>query len=378
MLKRLIITSHVVYVGKQDVFGPGHAVSNYLKKNQMPHIYLRHSLMDLRPSEIIKVKNTKDTRELLKLPGFRIGLLRYPVEMYYSYRFYKRYKPQICIAIDPVNAFSAILARKSGFIKTVIFYTADYAIKRFENPVLNLIYHSLDKFGIRNADLVWNVSSRIQKRRLKQGVKPSRNLLIPNTPLVGLFSHKEVKNKIKHSMVLMANFTPAIDYPKIISVISELRSKFKDIHIAFIGKGGMEEEVREMVKTLDLEKNVTFHGFMQHDDALKTAAAYEIGLAPYANIQSWTEFGDSLKAREYMALGLPVIITNNVSTSDDIVKYNAGFSISMNKKELKESLEKLISDKKLYESMRKNALKLAEDYDLEKILDKELKNKFLQ
>jgi glycosyltransferase involved in cell wall biosynthesis len=377
MAKKIVITSHVVYVGDKDVFGPGHAISTYLEKHSLKYTYIRHSLYDVRYTEIIKYSVKEKKTSLLKLPKITFPLFRYPLEMWYTFRLYRKLKPDICIAIDPVNAFSALLAKKAGFIKTIIFYTADYADKRFENPILNGIYHLLDKFALRNADAIWNVSSRILARRKEQGVPNSKNILIPNTPILNIFKKYHKKVRLSNSLVLMANFTPAIEYDTIMNVIVELKRKIKNIHIGFIGTGELEEKVRILTDKLNLTNNITFHGFMEHDDALKTAAQYEAGLAPYGNVQAWTEYGDSLKAREYMALGLPVIISNNVSTSDDIEKYKAGFSINMKKKELLNSIRTLFTDRGVYEIMQKNAMKLAKDYDLEEILDQELKEKYI-
>lgn len=376
MVKKVIITSHVVYVGKRDVFGPGHALSNYLENKKIPHVYLRHSLLDVRPSEILLYSKKRLIKRFLKLPIFRIGLLRYPIEMWYSFRFYREHRPDICIAIDPVNAFSALIAKKSGSIKTVIFYSADYAINRFKNKFLNYIYHALDRYAINNADLIWNVSSRIQKIRERQNVPNTRNILIPNSPLVKTFNQFRATTRKSQSMVLMANFTPAIDYSMIVSVVKELKYKYKNIHMGFIGTGELEEQVRKKVNKLKLSANFTFHGFMPHQKAISTAALYQVGLAPYANLQSWTKFGDSLKAREYMALGLPVIISKNVSTSDDIKRYNAGITINMKKKELKKAIVAIFGDRKYYLFLQKNALRLAREHDLERILNSEFKQRF--
>jgi glycosyltransferase involved in cell wall biosynthesis len=291
--------------------------------------------------------------------------------------YLKKHKTDIYIAIDPVNALSALIGKRLHWVDRVIFYTADYALKRFSNPILNRFYHFLDKLAINNADCIWNVSSRIREIRKKQKVPDSKNILIPNAPLVKVFKEYRKIIKYKNSFVLMANFTPAINYQLILEVIRDLKKKYKTIKLGFIGAGEMEEQTKKIVREYGLLDNVTFLGFMDHNSAITTAASYEIGVAPYASLHPWTEYGDSLKAREYLALGLAVIISNNVSTGDDIVKYGAGYSIQMDIKHLYKTMDKLLSNKRLLSKMQKNAIKAAKDYDLEKILDTYLYKTYL-
>ena len=375
--KKIVISSHVVYIGDKDVFGPATAVSEYLKVNKISHTYIRHSLYQSKPSEVLSFSSKKQHKSTFRLPGLLPGPLRFPFETISVINYLTKNKTDLFIAADPVNAFGAILGKKFGLVKVVVFYTADYAVKRFENKIFNNIYHSLDRYAVKNADYVWNVSSRIRQVRNGLHVPEERNILVPNTPLVKQFTKFRTKKQIPNSLILMANFTVAIDYKTILQTVKDLKKKYRNIVIGFIGKGDLEDQVRALVKQYKIEDNIQFLGFMDHDNALQTAAKYKIGLAPYANLWSWTEFGDSLKAREYLALGLPVIISDNVSTADDIVTYKAGFSISMSKANLYKAIDRLLGNSDQYTTMKKNALKLARDFDLEQILDEQLKDKLL-
>jgi len=171
----------------------------------------------------------------------------------------------------------------------------------------------------------------------------------------------------------MANFTPAIEYELIVEAIAELKKKYSDIFISFIGSGPKEEAIRKQVAKEHLETNVIFHGFKTHEEAMKIVAVHQIGLALYANQFSWTEFGDSLKAREYLALGLPVLINDHISTTDDITKYNAGIAFKLTKKKLVQIIDTIFSDSKIYSKLSSNATKMAKENDLKILLDLHLK-----
>lgn len=366
----VIISSHAVFVGDKDVFGPGHAISNVLADSSIPHIYIRHSLYGGNPSIVELVSQGRSTvRWNIKLPG----PLRYFLEIAFVFLYVlKLPRVKVFIGINPLNAMAGLLCKLLGKVDIVIFYTADYAYARFENPILNSVYHALDRIALRFADNVWNVSSRIREIRQKQGVPEDKNIFVPNSPSLKLINKFKSNKRIKESFVLIANFTPAIDYVLIMRAVATLKIKHPHIHVSFIGTGEREDEVKRLVRELKLTNNVFFHGYKIHDDAMKIIGTHEIGLALYAKQWAWTEFGDSMKAREYLALGLPVIITDDVSTADDIRDYKAGFSIKLSEREFTSASETLLSDRRRFSEMRSNALKVARIYDFEKIIKEQL------
>ncbi len=368
----VIIATHAVFVGENAVFGPGHAVSSYLTHNAIPNTYIIHSLYDARPSVIIEKNKGKEKTTKKSLSRLLPGHFRYPFEMITTIAYIAKHKnAKVFIGLNPLNTVAGIIAKKLGYIKTVIFYTADYAHARFSNTIMNNIYHAIDRFALKHADEIWNVSSRITDLRKKQ-VGKKKNITMPNTPLLANMAKFKKDKKKKNSLVLMANFTPAIEYELIVDAIDELKNKYPDILISFIGSGPKEHAIKTRVKSKKLGKHVLFHGYKTHDEALSIVAEHQIGLALYANQFSWTEFGDSLKAREYLALGLPVLINDHISTGDDITKYKAGFAFKLTQKKLISIIDSIFSDKETYKQLSKNANKMAEDIDLKKLLDTHL------
>lgn len=379
MKKNVVILSHSVFINSsEDVFGPGHSIRNVLKKRGIAYSYIRHSLYGSYNSIVEESDGLKTNYSFLKISENLSPKLRYPLEsMRVLGYMQKKERATIFIGINPLNALTGIAIRKIGKTKSVIFYTADYAHKRFSNHIMNGIYHTIDKFSLRKVDSVWNVSSRIQRMRQQQGLSVERNILVPNTPMFHASGarRREVKND---SLVLTANFTPAIDYELIVHAIAKLKKQYPKILLSFIGSGEKEKNIRFLVKKLHLTRNVIFLGYKPREEVLKIVKNHAIGLAIYANEWPWIEFGDSMKAREYLALGLPVVITNNVSTADDIEHYKAGFSVNLKLNELVNSVSALLSNKNLYIQMKKNALKLAKDFDFEAIVERELLEKYLR
>jgi len=372
----ILIASHVVFLRGNEVHGPGHSISQYLLMNKIPHGFIKHSLYNTDRSRIEHKSIKKETGRESRLP--RTGVFRYFQylwELFTTLHYVVRHqKVNVFIGIDPLNALAGIIARFLGKVDTLVFYTADYAYERFENTLLNYIYHALDKFAYSRADYVWNVSSRITSIRSKQGVPDEKNRFIPNAPILKLMKKASHGKKAPTSLVLIANFTPAIRYDAVVHAAKKLVRTFPNLHVSFIGSGEREEAIKKLVAKNGLAKHFTFHGYQPHDKAVEILGQHQIGLALYDNKWPWTAFGDSLKAREYLALGLPVIINDHISTADDIETFKAGYSIKLTEKKLIECLTEAFHDEKIIAALQKNALKAAKTYDLEKILDRELKS----
>ena len=76
-------------------------------------------------------------------------------------------KYDLFIGINNLNTLAALILKRIGRVKKVIYYTIDYFPTRFENNILNSFYHLIDKVCVRFADETWNVSSVMVSAREK-------------------------------------------------------------------------------------------------------------------------------------------------------------------------------------------------------------------
>jgi glycosyltransferase involved in cell wall biosynthesis len=366
-----LIVSHARFDDKgEPVHGTASELAPYLERKKKYYLYIQHSLFNGMATKILTFKNKK---KYIKNLG--LTFLPFPLRIIQEYFITVRVILQlnkmnkyIYVGIDPLNAYLGIMLRNFGKVNKVIFYTADYADKRYENNFMNFIYHWFDKYSVKNADQIWNVSTRITDIRIKQGVPNNKNFFIPNTPAIKI-SRKISSNFKQHTLVIVTHITKATDFMSMIDAIKQLKVKYKDIKLLIVGDGDYREELIRIVESLQLNKNIIFTGSKTHEDVLKIIASAGIGLAIYTNQFPWTKYGDSMKAREYLAFGLPVIINDVTSTSDDIKKANAGIVITSNTK-IKNAIEKLFSNKKEYAIMRDNAFALAKETDFSHNIEK--------
>ena len=370
-MEKILLLSHFNYGSGGPIHGPVHTLTSYLTRKNTPYTYIGYPLYAGEKSLLVKSDGKKETTKKfgssLKLPLPIKALL----ETYNTLSFLIKNNSDLVIAIDPLNALAAILAKKVGLVKKVVFYTVDYTPKRFPNKLLNGVFHIIDEFCIKNADSVWNVSNKIVEKRSEQGVPESRNKYVPNSPSFKVGKPLPANKVDKDRIMIVTGITHAPAFTLVIDAVSALIGKYPKLKLSIIGGGPAEEEFKNKVNNSALKGHVEFLGQLDHTTLLNTLPKGGLGLAIYTSDYDWVNYGDSMKAREYLLSGLPTIITDVVSTGDDIKKYDAGLVVKPTKADIQSGIEKLIKDKSYWLKARANALTLSKELDIDKVLNKE-------
>lgn len=376
------IASHAVFDKKGNpMHGTGSEIATFLENRKISYFFIKHPLCVGQNTLVEKYLGGRKKSNRYGSRSLPFLLTRVQDQLITFYLLLKtKEKPLVFIGIDPFNGFSAVVAKWLGLIKYAVFYTADYAHRRFENVFMNSIYHWFDRFCIKHADQVWNVSTRIVKQRRKQGVLESKNIFVPNTPEFRKTKRTPLSKLNKHDIVIVSNLTSSLNYDEIFGSVKKLSKKFQDLRLLIIGEGESEGKLKNVVEDLKISDRVMFLGRRPHEEVLDILSKSAVGLAIYTKDNTWTEFGDSMKVREYLACGLPVVMNEIVSTADDMVKENAGFVLRDRKgknkhknKTLYKAIDKIFSDDSLYVQMRKNAIRLAKKYDFTNVIEKALR-----
>jgi len=366
---KIFIASH-----RTEIYGPVQALINYLKSKKKKFKYILHPLpsskiefseygeFNFKKSFIYKkIKNIKISEPFLYLQHLILNL-------YFLFR--QKDKIDIYIGIDNLNAFSGIIFKWLGKINKVIYYVIDYTPKRFKNPILNYLYHKLDKFCAKHSDYVWNISKRIAKIREKQGISEEKNLVVP----VGIELEKikipPLENVRRNIIVFVSHLEKSKGIQLAIEAMEIISKKYPNAVLEIIGTGPYENELKKMVKEKGLERNVKFLGAMEHDRLMKYLPTCGIALATYVNDpSSITYYADPTKPKEYLACGLPVIITKVPWIAEEIEKKPMGIAINYNKDELISAFIRLLTDDNFYKLCRENAIKFTKNLSWEKIFD---------
>lgn len=228
------------------------------------------------------------------------------------------------IGADPLNALIGLILRKLGRVRKAVYYSVDYSPNRFSNRTLNRIYHYLDRLCAARSDFVWNVSSRITDMRSSLGVSDYRNLFVPNVPSTMAVSKFRNESRDINSIVTIGRLDEQQDYKGLIRAILTLLDDYPRLTLTIIGDGPLSGLLIDYVKEQRLDRVVRFTGFLSNEQALRAISRSGIGCALYSGAFQWNVYGDSMKCREYLALGLPILTNDTHSTVTDIREYGAG------------------------------------------------------
>lgn len=96
------------------------------------------------------------------------------------------------------------------------------------------------------------------------------------------------------------------------------------LSLDIIGDGDHLTRLRTLALDLGVASRTRFHGrIMDPDMVAAITSAWQTGLATYPEA-SWSPYGDSCKVKDYLALGLPVVMTPTMAIHAEIAAENAG------------------------------------------------------
>lgn len=357
----IITTSHASFINGKIYEAPANTLTEILRNKKENFIFIRHSIDGQLPSTIYYYKEGVLAAEKKLSVISRIAPLRYISEIVVTGMYFlsRRYKNTVYIGVDPLNCVTGVLLKKFGKFKKVIFFTVDYSKTRFENKILNSIYHAVDRFCARHADQVWNVSSRIQKVREELRIPAEKNIFVPNIPSDD-YKKYSANSKEKYHIMTLGIISEQLDFIGMFNALKELKKQYPYILFKIAGNGPKEEEYKQYVEDNGLKDNVKFLGYLSHDEALNHISKSGIGLALYNGNWSFNYYGDSMKCREYFCFGLPVITTDTHSTVEEIKEYKAGIVCAMNAQEYVKAITEIF---KHYEEFSKNSYTLSKKYE---------------
>lgn len=365
---KYILASHVfILEDGEEIYGSVHMIEDYLLSHSKFVLFIKHGLN----KNSSRIKHGNQYNKIFSPKNF---LLKSIWEVFFNLKTVLKMggKEKIFyVGADPLNAFSGVLLRMLLFKFKFIYFTVDYSDYRFSNKYLNIIYKILDRICLIFCDEVWNVSSRICQKRVAQGVASRKIKLLPNSP-----SMKNVKLHNKKydfiNLVAITSLSDCFDLETIIKVFKGVHKKNSSIRLYVIGDGPEKDRFIKMVEKEGLAKKIIFLGYLEYKEALKFLAKCFVGFALYTQKNDFNRYGDSTKAREYAAYGLPTIINEIPSNSDDISRYNMGIVVSENSNQevpkMIKYINNLVESKSLYDEIRANCIKYSIENDKEKIL----------
>lgn len=268
-----------------------------------------------------------------------------------------------CICLESINTIAAILLRKMGKVKHVVYYVSDYSPKRYGNTLFNSFYLALDRFCAIHADFIWDVSPAMQKARIEEaGLNPLKSapaIHVPNGLYPNQIKASEKANTNNHDIVYMGILSVDNGPDVAIKALKVVKKKIPDARLHIIGGSDKDYAwLSKIVKKLQLEKSIVRHGFIKSGvEMSEVIRSCAVGLAPYRAIPgSIRYYADAGKIRAYCASGIPTVSSQVPPLGLFVAQKGAAVITKDDPVSFANAITDLLTDKKKYSNLRKNAI----------------------
>ncbi len=289
-------------------------------------------------------------------------------------------KFDLFIGLEGINALAAILFRKLGKVKTVVYYVSDYSPTRYGKTFFNSLYLWLDKFCVEHADFTWDVSPAMKEGRIKAGILRSdtnRIIHVPNGLFQSQIDPLPISERARDRIIFIGIFDPELGIDLMVEALKLVQKERPKATLHIIG--GTENDIANLKKKasrLEVEKSLVFYGFVPQDKEMTEIVRHcYIGVAPYRTYKSSRRrYGDSGKIRIYLGCGLPIVSTNLLWHTKYAIKRGAGIGVKDTPIDLAKGIVTLLQDENLYKKSSEIAIKLSKENTWENTYSKALQD----
>jgi len=305
----------------------------------------------------------------LKLPQFLQNLIG-DLWVYVNLpKWLKNNNYKLCVYSLPFNYFLVSLLRRHGTIKKVFYDDCDFAADGPDAKGLasSFVLSWKERHAVIRADGVISVSYPLAALRRNQGAK--KVIVVPNGVVLEQFLKARKKEKHSPTLVYMGILSEAWGVDLVLKALPIIRKEISDIRFLIIGNGIKMQKLMDLAITLGVEDNATFLGKLSHNKLSKYLKQADIGIAVFKS-RKFNEYACHLKIREYMAAGLPVIVSNIGEGEQVIEDSRAGELVDNSPESIAYAVIRILKDRNLRKKFSENSIRYAANFEWSIILEK--------
>lgn len=372
--------SNIAIVTHVFADGPSQALEQFLKPKANMLVFIGHPFSYAPQTNSFYRKYVggvllqERTAPSLRLPD----PILYVKDVIYTFLWliFSKGRFDLYVGVDNLNAFVGLILKKFGKVRRVVFYTIDYVPKRFDNKILNAIYHWVDRFCVYRADQTWNLSPRMTDGRQKRGIDldKTRQVVIPMGAYYKRTRRIPLEQANTNEIAFVGHLLEKQGVQLVLQALVYVKERIPNVKLVIIGTGPYESVLKNLAKDLGLENNVEFVGFVaNHEGIEERLAKCAMAVAPYnSRVDTFTYYADPGKLKVYLAAGLPIVLTDVPHLASLIQDQRCGMVVNYDTQELAQAIYQLLNDEQLLREFRNNAAVLGKEYDWDCIFTRAL------
>lgn len=373
LAKTVVIVTHV------RGLGPSNHLEKYVKQRCRRVLAIDHPL--IFESHTASTYRLYEDNELIS--EGRHSLLRHEIlarfqEVWITARWVRCLAPRgdLFIGVDALNCFAGLLVKVFRQTKRVVFYVIDWSPMRFDSRVLNTLYHFTDRFAAVCASETWNQSDAIDKGRWQGSIwalvgrrVQGRVRIVPNA-VPRLNGDVVAKPRHPYQLVFLGHLLEKQGLQLAIEALPQISRRYRDVQLVIIGSGPYRDELERLSVEAGVSDRVKFLGYVEDEnEVLQHLCSSTCGLAPYIESEeSYTNFADPGKLKNYLASGLSIVMTNVPHNSKELERVGCAVLVDGTADGVAEGVCKLLSESEpARRRRREKAIQLMAGLDWESV-----------
>ncbi|MGA1846129.1 glycosyltransferase [Deferribacter abyssi] len=268
----------------------------------------------------------------------------------------KKLKPDIVHTMQFSGDYFGRLA-SIGLKHNIVTHIQSVRIeKKFHRRILNKILSFKTTCFISVSKSVYDVVEQYHNFFSK------KHIVLYNAINLEKFQYRERKiaNENNINLLAVGRLVSLKNFHLLIKSVAKLSNKFKKISLTIVGDGKEKVNLMKLINELKIEDKVKITG-------------YKKNVIPYYNdahifIMPSEYEGFGIAHIEAIATGLPSIISKNVPSKE--IAESCSLICDTTVDSIYECIEKLLTDKNLYETLSKNTEKIRHLFDIKLYVDK--------
>jgi glycosyltransferase involved in cell wall biosynthesis len=347
--------------------GPADALEDYLRGRRACLVVVEHGFGELTGAGTTvrvwrggRLVRTRRFRWTARLPGPAAWVK--DVALSLAVPVWARGRVDEYIGLGSLNAAAGIVLRALGLSGPVVFWTIDYAPRRFGNDLLNRVYLALDRLCVTRCSETWNLSPRMEEVRRARGVEgPQR--VVP----MGANARPPRPAVHAHRLVHMGSLLEKQGVQVAVRALPLVRHVVPDVSLLVVGGGPYRRALESLVRELGLDEAVRFTGYVgDHAEVEELIAESAVALATYdPDLADFTRYADPGKIKTYLACGVPVVATAVPWSAEWLASAGAGLVVDYRPEDVARGILALLDDS----GARAAAARLGSECDWQRIFD---------
>lgn len=297
--------------------------------------------------------NFKQTRLTCKFNKGKMFYLEYNVRLFLY--LLKQYSTAFCaIDLDTLFAVGLISVLKQ---KTLIFDSHEHFTEVPEvtnRKFTQWIWNAIGKIFIPSAKLCYTVGPQLAN--ILGEIYENKFEVIMNVP--SLVSGVDKVDKDSSYIFYQGALNESRGLEQAILAMHQV----ENIQLWLAGEGDLSEQLRELVIKEKLQNKVIFLGFIKPENLKNLTINAKIGLNLLAPNGLSYYYSLANKYFDYMQAGVPCICANFPEYIAINNKYNCSVLVACNIDLIAQSINELLKNKTLYDTLKYNSLKASKDF----------------